>query len=486
MKLSAISRRSILRYALISMVLLVLGLGTAGWMFDNALTRQAQTHQQQEMSRLVTHATAQLTGYVRVQQTALAYFVARPELLPALQTGATERPFRYWSLDKPPDAGPRCLAYWHRLARGETAPAAELHRSGAEEDRGHIDFGRTLYDGGGRPTGVLWHRDSADAIAAMLAASAIDGMRWQLTQFSVSGEEPVLTVGDAHPSDSLVFTRSVDDTPWSLSLTATRTRPALLAPPLRTPILVTMAVFAALLAAMAWAFWRIVRGTRHDIRSLARVFQDLRQGTVRVDYPLELNEFRKIFSHLRRSGGELLEQQKRLKDMGLIDHLSQVHNRRAFEARLQELFHQRKVPGPSSLLMIDMDQFKAVNDNQGHDVGDLLIVRMAEILRQSVRNSDFVARLGGDEFCIVFTYTPLHAATHLVLRLRKGLPTTLALTPSYTHELRWTGGLSAFELGDTRHDEVLWRADQALLKAKEAGRDRSFVFDTVAGGVRPL
>ena len=485
MKLSALNHRSILRYALVSLAVLSVGLATLGWVFHSALNRQTATQQRQEMAHLLAQTTAQLAAYVRIQQAALAHFAGRPELLPTLQSSPAERPFRYWPLGQPPDAGPRCLAYWQRLARGEAAPAAELHRSGPD-DPGHVDFGRTLYDPNGRPTGVLWHRESASGIAEMLAASVPDGMRWQLTQFSPSGEEPVLTVGETHTTNSLHLTGSVADTPWTIGLTATRAQPALFAAPLRTFTLVAIAVVACLLTTVAWALWNIVRGTGHDIRSLARVFQDLRQGTVRVDYPLELNEFRKIFLHLRRSGGELLEEQRRFKDMGLIDHLSQVHNRRAFESRLQELFHQRKVPGPSSLLMIDMDQFKAVNDNQGHDVGDLLIVRVAEILKQSVRNSDFVARLGGDEFCIVFTYTPLQAAMHLVLRLRKGLPATLSLTPSYTHQLRWTGGLSAFELGDTRHDEVLWRADQALLKAKEAGRDRSFVFDTIAGGVRPL
>ena len=480
-----IRHRSITRYALASLALLIVGLVALAFLFHTALTRQARTQQQQEMTRLAAQTAAHLSAYVGVQQTALAHLASRPELLPSMQSAESERPFRYLPVQQPLDIDRTCAAYWQRLARGEAAPAAELHRRDTQ-DRGHIDFGRTLFDRSGRPTGVLWHREPASKVEGMLAAGAAPGVRWQLIQFSAAGEEPMLTVGAADAAANLVVNRSVADTPWTLTLTADRVEPAFFAAPLRAPTVAGIAVAAALLTTLAWVFWHIVRGTRHDIRSLARVFQDIRQGTVRVDYPMELKEFRTIFLHLRRSGGELLEQQKRFKDMGLIDHLSQVHNRRAFESRLQELFHQRKVPGPSSLLMIDVDRFKAVNDNQGHDVGDLLIVRIAELLKQSVRNSDFVARLGGDEFCIVFTYAPLQAATHLVLRLRKGLPATLALTPSYTHELKWTGGLSAFELGDTRYDEVLWRADQALLKAKEAGRDRSFVFDTLAGGVRPL
>jgi diguanylate cyclase (GGDEF)-like protein len=167
--------------------------------------------------------------------------------------------------------------------------------------------------------------------------------------------------------------------------------------------------------------------------------------------------------------------------MGLMDHLSQLGNRRHFETRLQELFDASKASGLSSVLMIDMDHFKAVNDKHGHDAGDALIVGFANALRKVVRQTDVLARLGGDEFCIIYSYAPLEKATVLAERLRKQLPREILLTKGVMHQLRWTGGLSAMSDKDTKPDDVLWRADQALLQAKEAGRNVTKVSDPVAG-----
>src|SRR3989344_2183204 len=78
----------------------------------------------------------------------------------------------------------------------------------------------------------------------------------------------------------------------------------------------------------------------------------LREGSVRVGYPTALREFSEIFDYLRDRGQKLVEEKEKLKDMGLMDHLSQLGNRRHFEARLKELFDASKANGPSSMLII--------------------------------------------------------------------------------------------------------------------------------------
>ena len=100
-----------------------------------------------------------------------------------------------------------------------------------------------------------------------------------------------------------------------------------------------------------------------------------------------------------------------------------------------------------------------------------------------VRQTDVLVRLGGDEFCIIYSYAPLAKATALVDRLRKQLPREIPLTKGVTHQLRWTGGLSAMHDKDTKPDDVLWRADQALLLAKEAGRNATRVYDPSVGEI---
>lgn len=221
---------------------------------------------------------------------------------------------------------------------------------------------------------------------------------------------------------------------------------------------------------------RSVRYVRHDIESLVRMFHDIHDGHIRVDYPMLLREFSGIFSFLRSSGTEMMEEKRKFKEMGLIDHLSQLNNRRHFEKRLEDIYKNAKVNGPSSVLIIDVDHFKQVNDNHGHDVGDALIVGFADAMRKVVRKTDMLARLGGDEFCVIYTYTGLNQARELADRLRRELPRHISLPKGIEHVLRWTGGLSAMHIGDKKFDAVLWRADQALLEAKENGRNNTRVY----------
>lgn len=172
---------------------------------------------------------------------------------------------------------------------------------------------------------------------------------------------------------------------------------------------------------------------------------------------------------------------KNMELMELMDQLSQLGNRRYFEQRLKELFEASNENGPSSVLMIDMDYFKQVNDKHGHDAGDALIVGFANALRKAVRQTDVLARFGGDEFCIIYPYDPLEKARIRAERLRKQLPREILLTKGIMHQLRWTGGLSVMYDKDTKPDDVLWRADQALLQAKEDGRNTTKVYDPAAG-----
>jgi len=246
--------------------------------------------------------------------------------------------------------------------------------------------------------------------------------------------------------------------------------------------LILMAVAILGVLAVLFRLYRVVgAAVRHDVRSLTRMFRDVREGEVRENYPIALREFADTLAYLRTSGRKLVLEKKRLKNLGLMDHLSQLSNRRHFERRLQQLFEARKSKGGSAVLLIDLDHFKSVNDQHGHDCGDALIVQFSKALRSCVRHSDFLARLGGDEFCIIYPYTSVDRAEKYVQRLRQQLPRELRLMNSVTHTLRWTGGLSAMIDTDTKFDDVLWRADKALIHAKEAGRNNTKIFDASRG-----
>ena len=312
------------------------------------------------------------------------------------------------------------------------------------------------------------------------------GARMELQQ-SIKGEttQTVLTVGNATNPDAVTVATQLGQTNWTLLY-----QPANAPPTIHSLMMsggrvyyLYFILFAALITLIV--FFRFYRWTvlsiRHDIKSLTRMFKDVREGGVRVDYPMELKEFTEIFDYFRDRGQKLIEEQQKLKDMGLMDHLSKLGNRRHFETRLKELFDSSKANGPSSVLIIDVDHFKAVNDKHGHDAGDALIVGFANALRKVVRQTDVLSRLGGDEFCIIYTYAGLDKATVFADRLRKQLPREIPLTKGVIHQIRWTGGLSTMTDKDSKPDDVLWRADQALLRAKESGRNNTKIYDPNSG-----
>jgi diguanylate cyclase (GGDEF)-like protein len=236
------------------------------------------------------------------------------------------------------------------------------------------------------------------------------------------------------------------------------------------------------LLATGYTFHRATaRAIQNDLKSLALMSQDVRSGQLRADYPVELRDFADVFQVLRDFGKRIAEEKEKLKELGLIDHLSQLSNRRHFELRLNDLYELSRTRPRSSVLMIDIDGFKAVNDRLGHEAGDALIVGIADALSRLVRHTDVLARLGGDEFCIIYACTSLDQAIGLARRLREQLPPRILLGRGVAHPLRWSGGLSVMQQSDARGNDVLWRADQALIHAKRAGGNLTLPYNPTFG-----
>lgn len=164
-----------------------------------------------------------------------------------------------------------------------------------------------------------------------------------------------------------------------------------------------------------------------------------------------------------------LEEQRQ---KALIDPLTGLPNRAAWSERLEQEVAQWQQHGNSLLLaMLDLDHFKRINDNYGHLAGDRVLKIIASVLRRRLRGSDFIARFGGEEFILLVPDTPLATGAKLAETLRaaieacpfhfKGEPVTITVSV----------GMSAFKMGE-HSDSVLKRADQALYRAKNAGRNR--------------
>lgn len=152
-----------------------------------------------------------------------------------------------------------------------------------------------------------------------------------------------------------------------------------------------------------------------------------------------------------------------------IDPLTGVTNRRGMDEGLASQFAMRNRYGLElSVLTVDVDHFKRINDEQGHLEGDRLLQRVARLLDESAREVDLVARSGGGEFVIVMPRTDLEGAAVLAERIRAEVRQQLHITIS--------GGITTALDGDTP-ELLLARADAALYEAKAAGRDRVFRHD---------
>ena len=236
-------------------------------------------------------------------------------------------------------------------------------------------------------------------------------------------------------------------------------------------LLAWLVIFLAMAVLVVAIILRIRARVNDNLRVIVGLANDLRLQRLHADYPSSLVEFEAPMRALIMLGRQLAGKQKEVSTQARLDHLSKVHNRLSFEEKQSELFKTLKDGWTHSLLILDIDNFKQINDTFGHEAGDQMIIVFGKALRENLRNSDFIARLGGDEFCVLFPYTPLERAEELAKRLRDKMPETVELIPGVTHKLSWSGGLSEYSKKDTVESAALSRADAALLMAKRSGRN---------------
>jgi two-component system, cell cycle response regulator len=167
---------------------------------------------------------------------------------------------------------------------------------------------------------------------------------------------------------------------------------------------------------------------------------------------------------------------ERLEVLAHTDPLTLLLNRRALTERLAaEVERSRRYSSALSLLMVDLDHFKDVNDQHGHLVGDVVLRAVAEVLQQAVRSADVVARYGGEEFVVVLPETPLSGARVFAERIRAAIAAFPFAADAGHGPVQVTAsvGIAVFPSdGVDSVGDLLARADEALYRAKSAGRNR--------------
>jgi diguanylate cyclase (GGDEF)-like protein len=167
---------------------------------------------------------------------------------------------------------------------------------------------------------------------------------------------------------------------------------------------------------------------------------------------------------------------QRVRELAYRDGLTGIFNRRFFEMRiLEELERARRYSLVLSVVMIDLDGFKALNDEFGHLLGDEALRQMMTVFTQQMRKVDIVCRYGGDEFGILLPETNSQKAFSALEKLRRAVAAWAF--PGVPRPVTMSAGIACFPEHGTSRDELIKAADDALYRAKQTGRNRVLTAD---------
>lgn len=205
-----------------------------------------------------------------------------------------------------------------------------------------------------------------------------------------------------------------------------------------------------------------------------------------ITKPFNLPElFARVRTHLelkmtRDQLKEALEEQQKLaqklEKLATIDSLTEIANRRYFlDLANKELQRSQRYGQEFSLLMLDLDYFKVVNDSYGHGIGDQVLKKMTETTIHCLRNVDIFGRLGGEEFAILLPQTCTNQAEYVAERIRQNIEQIYLNIQDFLVKITVSIGISIYQEGDEKIEDILKRADRALYQAKAQGRNRVII-----------
>ena len=162
-----------------------------------------------------------------------------------------------------------------------------------------------------------------------------------------------------------------------------------------------------------------------------------------------------------------------IKNMARTDGLTGLLNHRTFMEKLHDEYKRlERDPRPFSILLVDIDFFKRVNDTYGHPIGDVALARVASALKDVVRGSDFVARYGGEEFAVGMVDADSRGAHQIAERVRKIVENTTVIVGRVEFKVTLSIGVASFPVDTKKVEDLIGLADEALYHAKRTGRNR--------------
>jgi diguanylate cyclase (GGDEF)-like protein len=213
-----------------------------------------------------------------------------------------------------------------------------------------------------------------------------------------------------------------------------------------------------------------------NMKPFSQIFQEANEelGKLNLSYEQLIVELKQAKEKAENFAQELKKANERLRDMAFKDGLTGLYNHRYFQDLMDsELSRAIRYKRPFSLIMLDLDHFKKINDKYGHPVGDLVLKEVSKTIKITVRDSDIAARYGGEEFAIVLPETELKGAAMAAERLRKAIEQLEIDSKGCRIDVTVSVGVTCYHptIEKIEKSEILAEADNALYNSKNKGRN---------------
>jgi diguanylate cyclase len=218
-------------------------------------------------------------------------------------------------------------------------------------------------------------------------------------------------------------------------------------------------------------------GKANDITELSDVLDEVMRETrtVQINAARSRDELSIMRTRVHEAEGEVTRLQNELahaSDLVRHDALTGALNRKGMDEALEsEVARLRRQGGSLSLAMLDIDNFKKLNDSLGHAVGDAALVHLSQVARETIRPQDTLARYGGEEFVVLLPNTPIDDAVSAMVRVQRELTRRFFLSNNDKVLITFSCGVAELQ-GEETPSDTLKRADEAMYLAKRAGKNR--------------
>lgn len=225
---------------------------------------------------------------------------------------------------------------------------------------------------------------------------------------------------------------------------------------------------------MAQDIAALKQAVQHRVETIRNHMQEFRSAEEQrlATAEQQVEQLTSRLQNAQKESDKLRQRIKKERDLAMVDPLTGIPNRFAYNERLaQEVARWKRYKNPLVLSVWDVDNFKRINDNYGHQAGDKVLTVIARLFQDKVRETDFAARFGGEEFVLLLPETGMEQASVVAEHIRKSVEACEFHYRGNPVPITISCGLSEFREGDNP-EQVFARADAALYKAKENGRNQ--------------